>query len=71
MQQLWDNARSVASAALRRADQQVLGTPRAQARYTSLPAPVQAAMRDTVVEEFGQASWDDFEAAIGGPDGSR
>lgn len=72
MQQLWDNARTVANAAMRRADQQVFGTPRAQARYTALPAAVQTAMRETVVEELGQASWDDFEAAIGGQqDGGR
>lgn len=69
MEQLWENARQVAQRALQRADSEVNGTARAQARYGALPDPARAAMRETVVAQFGKTAWDDFSKVVGGGDG--
>lgn len=69
---LMSEAQRVAARALKRADATVNGTARARTMYLALPEQSRRALRETVVSQFGESAWRDFERAIGagGEDGT-
>ena len=64
LDQLWQNAQAVTTGALRRADADINGTPRAKARYEAMSPGVRVWWKKIAIDRYGKTGWDDYMKAI-------